>query len=477
MNSVSSPEEVLREQTLEYVTDKGGFVHFKAKFRATFREKFELERFPWDRQICAIKLTAELPAERVQFVPMEKQPPPTMITYEEWEFDHDMQKQCTLYVRELSKRFAGYVQYSNARVVLHLQRRPHFYLHNVILMIFLINLTSLSSFGVNLIEDFQDRLGIQVAFLFTVVMYKYLVNAWVPRKPYYTLLDYYVLLAFAFQFLAIMGSYALSHFGCFVWASDCQEYPKQADLVLHYSLAVIWILLHVMCLFLGISRLGRPSWDKVYQENKEPYYRVKRCSRGHECYEGGQKCDVCGEATVDIYKTPKTVDPSVSQESLPRQSRQLPLNKHVDARLLECLTDEERVKLQTPSAADDALLDLALEEDRSGFMSFQGISAQSPKSKSRKIPENIATIMEALHFMKIAEDASAGKPKSSLRKTLKKGRQDSCGDQLAKPKQQPVVDGEIVGNATLLTTHQPSSSRHGRNKSLVSGAKTLGCAQ
>ena len=70
-NRVGEVIELLHERTLKYVSDQGGHVFEKCKFQATFREVLKLQRFPYDQQDLAIRLTAECTSMRWFALPHE----------------------------------------------------------------------------------------------------------------------------------------------------------------------------------------------------------------------------------------------------------------------------------------------------------------------------------------------------------------------------------------------------------------------
>ena len=132
------------------------------------------------------------------------------------------------------------------------------------------------------------------------------------------------------------------------------------------------------------------------------------------CRREDQNCKLCGTSAKVVFKTPISVEPRITPECLPRQSRQLSLDKHLDARIVEGLTADERSPLQTPSAGDDALLDLgfAVEEHRSSCTSCHVISAQSGHAsavktkpvkrkllKKERLGENTEQCAETEHLM------------------------------------------------------------------------------
>ncbi|CAL1151248.1 unnamed protein product [Cladocopium goreaui] len=88
-------------------------------------------------------------------------------------------------------------------------RKPKFYLLNVVLPVASIVFASISSLAV--FEDMGGRLGATLTLLLTAVAYKYLVAEMVPRISYNTLLDWYVLICWAFLLLMVLGNCFVHH--------------------------------------------------------------------------------------------------------------------------------------------------------------------------------------------------------------------------------------------------------------------------
>mmetsp|Transcript_85373 Transcript_85373/g.135316 ORF Transcript_85373/g.135316 Transcript_85373/m.135316 type:complete len:279 (-) Transcript_85373:221-1057(-) len=88
-------------------------------------------------------------------------------------------------------------------------RKPKFYLVNVVLPVASIVFASISSLAVW--DDMGGRLGATLTLLLTAVAYKYLVAEMVPRISYNTLLDWYVLICWAFLLLMVLGNCFVHH--------------------------------------------------------------------------------------------------------------------------------------------------------------------------------------------------------------------------------------------------------------------------
>lgn len=88
-------------------------------------------------------------------------------------------------------------------------RKPKFYLVNVVLPVASIVFASISSLAV--FEDMGGRLGATLTLLLTAVAYKYLVAEMVPRISYNTLLDWYVLICWAFLLLMVLANCFVHH--------------------------------------------------------------------------------------------------------------------------------------------------------------------------------------------------------------------------------------------------------------------------
>ena len=84
-----------------------------------------------------------------------------------------------------------------------------FYLVNVVLPVASIVLASASSLAVS--HDTGGRLSATLTLLLTAVAYKYIVSEMVPKISYNTLLDWYVLVCWAFLLLMVLENCFIKH--------------------------------------------------------------------------------------------------------------------------------------------------------------------------------------------------------------------------------------------------------------------------
>ena len=98
-------------------------------------------------------------------------------------------------------------------VIVHLERKPTFYLWNVVFVNCFVTLASLMAFNMDA-YDVGGRASVLLTLLLTTVGHKLIVCSWMPTKPYLTFLDKYIIACFVVQFLAITESIVIVRFMC-----------------------------------------------------------------------------------------------------------------------------------------------------------------------------------------------------------------------------------------------------------------------
>ena len=191
--------ELLHERTLKYASDQGGHVFEKYKFQATFREDLKLQRFPCDQQALAIRLTAERPFAQQQWSHLQSQAGQTKVPAL-W----SVQRPQKLTIYDLK----GMQTLHRCRGIVHLRRNPRFFLKHVVLVMFFL---CMASALVLLVEprNVGERSGILLTLLLVTAAYTHTNSQWVPRKPHYTWMDYYILLGFLLQLSVVCESLAM----------------------------------------------------------------------------------------------------------------------------------------------------------------------------------------------------------------------------------------------------------------------------
>lgn len=285
--------------------DKGGFVEFTRRYDATFQETLELRRFPIDKQILQIKLTAEADLKDFQFVLLDDKGKCPEVSGEEWFVQKDMQEKCTTYIRYADEKYPYFVQRSLAKTVLHIQRKSDYYFHNVMINIFLVNVIALFAFSVP-IPDVGDRLGLLSGTLVAVTAYQSVINAVIPRKPHLTQCDKYVIFAVVFQVALGCETMVLAFVTQFREKSlETQEELDELaaliatiDHIAGACFASIWLISNATVLTLFNQMYEK--WKAVYDNNKEPYAPMQECitCRGRW---------LCKQATLKSLENSKTL--------------------------------------------------------------------------------------------------------------------------------------------------------------------------
>ena len=201
---------------------ESSLVVFRARLRALFREKFELQWFPFDRQWLTMRMVSFFEDVRFcQHWPEQWQAPLQGVPedfinmecfiLEEW---HCSDAVCMHTRPTLARNSSSRLQYQELNVKLSLERRPWYYLLNVAFIDGALVSISLSVLLVPP-EDFADRSAMSLTLLLTAVAFKQVVASHLPSISYFTLLDKYVMCGFVMQCLvvlqnAIAASYTLA---------------------------------------------------------------------------------------------------------------------------------------------------------------------------------------------------------------------------------------------------------------------------
>eukprot|EP00002_Diphylleia_rotans_P004578 TRINITY_DN13418_c0_g1_i1.p1 TRINITY_DN13418_c0_g1~~TRINITY_DN13418_c0_g1_i1.p1 ORF type:complete len:216 (-),score=40.03 TRINITY_DN13418_c0_g1_i1:321-968(-) len=102
------------------------------------------------------------------------------------------------------------------KVCLRVRRIPTYYLQNIVLIMFLLSLLGPLAFIVE-VEDLGDRLSTILTLLLTAVAFKYVISSSLPKVPYNTLIDYFILCSTislaAVAFFAVVPRIVLDDWG------------------------------------------------------------------------------------------------------------------------------------------------------------------------------------------------------------------------------------------------------------------------
>ncbi|KAJ8037905.1 Glycine receptor subunit alpha-3 [Holothuria leucospilota] len=204
LNAVTIQEKERRNDT--NVFGKGTIYRYLSlRMNGTFKTPMKLQNFPCDFQVMTIKVSSSWPIDKLQFRRRTNKYGKisdninidAFTGCNEW----DLQEHVVTEVKQPDLTKDKKV-YSTYLIKLHAQRKPLFYVWNVVLPVFCILALSFTSFVIDA-ENPSDRLSVTVTMLLTAVAFKSAVSSMLPKIPYLTLLDKYVLCNFILQCLMV----------------------------------------------------------------------------------------------------------------------------------------------------------------------------------------------------------------------------------------------------------------------------------
>jgi len=228
-------------------------------------ETLELERFPYDRQMCKVML--DIPSVRAvpipeQFVVPSNFPRDQMRCIADignWILDD------ANVILNVVGGSEGELCDSDVTIDMHLTRDPTYYLWNIVVVVFMLVLAAFSVVGVPH-NELADRMSITMTLLLTIVAFKFVMQSYVPPTPYLTLLDKYVLASFLIVGVVILENFLVS-FGH-------EETVASGDAAFAAVLAILWVCFHVFIVIGTRFMWFHLDWKDVL-ENDE--------SSMHEC--------------------------------------------------------------------------------------------------------------------------------------------------------------------------------------------------
>ncbi|KAF0701295.1 Aste57867_8224 [Aphanomyces stellatus] len=171
---------------------------FKLRFKACFSELLELQEFPFDQQSLHVSLTINQPTSLVTFRANDTYPSLFLVNnfaasnvFDVITAEHVL---ADVGVSDPSESSSGY-RYHCVDFQVVLQRKPGFYISNVMVPVSLLTYLGFLSFGIESTRTrmvTSARLAISVTLLLTTVAYKFATAGALPQISYMTSLDRYV---------------------------------------------------------------------------------------------------------------------------------------------------------------------------------------------------------------------------------------------------------------------------------------------
>jgi hypothetical protein len=179
-----------------------GTVSYAERCKVTMSSKFELRRFPFDRQSLMILIHPFLvDGPHINFKLMEDS---TWTASEFSSYSSLAQWQVTAVEPKIGEAltYGGFTM-PEARFAITVQRRSSFYLWKVFLPLTLMVVLSWAVFWIEA-SDLDNQVQVAVTTILTVIAFAFAISATMPRLPYLTYIDAFFLECYIFVFLAVV---------------------------------------------------------------------------------------------------------------------------------------------------------------------------------------------------------------------------------------------------------------------------------
>lgn len=193
---VDEPKVLLQHRRL--TNGETGEITQYVKVLVQLKERLELQRFPFDRQLLRFKISLNVPDSML-----------CLRTDDDWrkstcqvkDFgDYRLDKHENAHKLLKLKTFQGRAgkSYSGWKVRVHVERVPRQYIINIVVLLYVVVSASFCIYLIPL-DDVSGRLSNAVAFILTTMALKWIVSDQLPKKSYQTAVDVYLLFAHIVQ--------------------------------------------------------------------------------------------------------------------------------------------------------------------------------------------------------------------------------------------------------------------------------------
>ena len=217
----------------ELIIHENGTVEYREKFSVILEAKYDLYKFPFDKQTLEIEIESFAWDERYLQLHIEEHLVGFSDEYEIPEWRTDSLATQIEDVMEVGDRNP----FSEFRMTIHVTRQFGFYLWKVLFPLIILVVMCFSVFWMD-DESLADRLGVGFTGVLTVVAYQFIATGSLPKVSYITLMDSYITLSFIIMVLTIFQSIWVSDFN----KKDKKEMAWQIDRVSRYVFPLVYII-------------------------------------------------------------------------------------------------------------------------------------------------------------------------------------------------------------------------------------------
>ncbi len=216
LNEVWNPRLLILNQQRIWKTfpevvkiDPQGNVNYRQRLWGSFSQPLDLRDFPFDSQQLQLSvIAAGYTPEEVELVPHSEKSSGVgkSLSVPDWDvIDWKVESSTFHPGTELIESMAGFT-YS-----LRVERRHLFYVAKVIIPLVLIMAMSWAVFWMDPKEGGGTQIGISVTAILTLIAYTFAAGASLPKVPYLTRLDYFILFSTVLVFLALVEATVASY--------------------------------------------------------------------------------------------------------------------------------------------------------------------------------------------------------------------------------------------------------------------------
>jgi len=255
---LTNPASVTRENPEGRQEVIWGLYHM----RSVCLETMELDKFPLDQQFLDLRLTADRwkfkwQRERPEWVPKESEGVSILGNNNDQIFQVRMSEKLVGEYNHADPLVDFETNNDALLLRIRVSRRIEYYINHVFLPIFLIVLSSLGGFAIEL-DSLPERIGVTCTMFLVVIAYQYVVNEMLPTSSTTTLLDHYVTMSIVLMTVLVFQNASLMLFND---PEDAIEYDKYCV----WIITVGWCVYHlIIYFFMDVLRL---SWQQTAGED------------------------------------------------------------------------------------------------------------------------------------------------------------------------------------------------------------------
>ncbi|HEY5729436.1 MAG TPA: hypothetical protein VIS72_05255 [Anaerolineales bacterium] len=215
----------------ELIIHENGTVEYREKFTVILEAKYDLYKFPFDKQTLEIEIESFAWDER--YLQLHKHLVGFSDEYEIPEWRTDSLETRIEDVIEVGDRNP----FSEFRMTINVTRQFGFYIWKVLFPLIILVIMCFAVFWMD-DEGLSSRLGVGFTGVLTVVAYQFIATGNLPKVPYITLMDSYITLSFVVMVLTIFQSILVSDYN----KQDKKERAWKIDKASRYIFPLFYVI-------------------------------------------------------------------------------------------------------------------------------------------------------------------------------------------------------------------------------------------